>query len=109
MKRIDFLEELEGMGFKPRVPREVLQEMKDLRNGGKTSHKEREAIDLAFLILDENKVKKTTVGGRNVDRGLIAKGKQGIYIATLDRVIKKEVPNRVVIESAAKSLKIERD
>jgi len=29
LKRIDFLEELEGMGFKAVVPKEVLQELKD--------------------------------------------------------------------------------
>jgi rRNA-processing protein FCF1 len=108
-KRIDFLEELSGMGFKPKVPREVLQEMKDLKKEGKTSYGERVAIDIAFDMLEKAKVKKIKVGGKNVDLGLIAKGQSGIYIATLDRGIKREIPNRVVIENTKKSLRVERD
>jgi rRNA-processing protein FCF1 len=108
-KRIDFLEELGGMGFKPKVPREVLQEMKDLKREGKTGRAERDAIDLAFDMLENAKVKKVKVGGRTVDLGLIAKGQAGIYIATLDNGIKREIPNRVVIESAKNRLMVERD
>ena len=109
LKKIAFLEELELMGFRVKVPREVLQEMKDLKKEGKTSRRERIAIDLAFEVIDQAKVKKMKVGGRNVDLGLIEKGQQGIYIATLDRGIKREIPNRVVIDSARKALKVERD
>ncbi|MBU0907638.1 MAG: hypothetical protein KKD18_00965 [Nanoarchaeota archaeon] len=108
LKRIDFVEELEGMGFHVRVPRGVLQEMKDLKTDNKASRAERQAIDVAFALLDENKVKKARIGGSYVDEGLIQKGKEGIYIATLDRGIKKVVPNKVVIDSAKKCLKIVR-
>jgi len=108
LKRIDFLEELGGMGFRIKVPLGVLQEMKDLKKEEKTSHVERQAIDVAFSLLEEGKVKKTRIGGKYVDDGLIRKGKTGIYIATLDREIKHSVPNKVVIDSARKCLKIER-
>jgi len=63
MKRIDFLDELSGMGFKVKVPREVLQEMKDLKKGKKSSREERKAIDVAFQILEDGGVKKMKVGG----------------------------------------------
>lgn len=109
LKRIQFVEELEGMGFKVRVPKSVLQEMKDLKHEDKTSRAERQAIDVAFALLDEKKVRKTRVGGRYADEGLIQKGKDGAYIATLDRAIKNQVPNKIVIDSATKSLKIERN
>ncbi|MFH1802790.1 MAG: hypothetical protein ABH864_05085 [archaeon] len=108
LKRIDFLDELEGLGFKSRVPLGVLQEMKDLKKEGKTSHTERQAIDVAFALLEEAKVKKTRIGGKYVDEGLIQKGKKGVYIATLDREIKHHVPNKIVIDSAKKCLKVER-
>jgi len=107
-KRIDFLEELKDLGFKAKVPREVLEELKDLKAEKKTGREARSAIDIAFQILDEAKVKKVKVGGRTVDDGLIAKGKEGIYIATLDNGIKREIPNKIVIDSAKNSLKIER-
>src|SRR3989344_1951975 len=91
MKKIDFLEELEGMGFVPVLPREVLQEMKDLRNKNKTSHKERVAIDMAFEMFSSGKMKKTSFGQGKVDEYMIKKGKEGIYIATLDKGIKRNI------------------
>lgn len=110
VKRIDFLGELEGMGFKVKVPREVLQELKDLKTKDKTVSKyEKSMIDVAFSLLEEKKVKKMKIGGKNVDEGLIAKGNEGYYIATLDRVIKNKIPNRVVISGATKSLVVERN
>jgi len=108
MKKIDFLAELEMMGFTVKVPREVLQELKDLKKERKTGHAERTMIDVVFRLFEENKVKKTTLGGKNVDEGLIEKGKLGVYIATLDRGVKCEVPNRIVIDAARKRLRIER-
>lgn len=109
MKRIDFLDELAGMGFRPVVPREVLQEMKDLKLKRTTSHGERAAIDIAFEMIEKGKVRKTKIGGMTVDDGLISRGSDGIFIATLDRGIKMKVPNKVVIDSAKGRLRIVRD
>lgn len=108
MKRIDFFEELENMGFKVKMPREVLQEMKDLRKESRVSHEERTAIDIAFDLLNGKKVKKIKIGGKNVDDGLIKRGREGFYIATLDSEIKRNVPNRIVILSAQNKLGVER-
>lgn len=108
MKKIDFLEELRMQGFKPVLPRGVLQEMKDLKKGPKTSRDERLMIDLALQMFEKEKVKKARLGGKNVDEGLIAKGREGIYIATLDNGIKREIPNKVIIDAARKSVKVVR-
>ncbi len=109
LKKIDFLGELEGMGFKIILPREVLQELKDLKTE-RTSREERTAIDVAFKLFSSSKrVKKMSLGNNIVDDALIEKGKAGYYIATLDRGIKNKIPNRVIIDSARKGLKIERD
>tara|TARA_Y100000310_G_C20558704_1_gene751914 strand:- start:291 stop:656 length:366 start_codon:yes stop_codon:yes gene_type:complete len=104
--KIDFLTELEEKGFKVVLPREVLQELKDLRI--KKPFDDRVAIDLALDLFERRRVKKTTIGNGKVDDMLIAKGKQGIYIASLDRVIKRSVPNMVVIDKASKSVEIQR-
>ncbi len=109
MKRIDFMGELETLGFNVLVPREVMQELKDLRTSDKTSTQEREMVDVALNLLNSKKIKKTKLGHRSVDQGLIQKGLTGIYIATLDRVIKNKVPNKVVISSAKNSLSILKD
>jgi len=109
LKNIDFISELEDMGLKPTVPREVIQELKDLKTEKKTSHYAAMAIDLALQFFEDKKIKKTRIGGKTVDLGLIEKGREGIYIATLDREIKRSVPNRVIIDAAKKQLKIDRD
>ncbi len=105
-KNIDFLSQLESEGFKVKLPREVYQELKDLRL--KVGHDERLAVDLALTMLTNKKVKKTTLGHTTVDAGLIALGKKGAYIATLDAAIKREVPNKIFIRASQNGLEIQR-
>jgi len=108
MKRIDFMEELEGMGFKIVVPREVMQELKDLKREGRTSREKRMVIGLVLDMFEKIKLKKTTLGGKTVDDGLIRKGHEGAYIATLDRGILDNVPNKIVILAAKRKLAVKR-
>jgi len=108
LKRIDFLEELKELGFVPVLPREVMQEMKDLKQG-KISREDKVAIEVAFKMFEEKKIKKLSFGRGKVDDSLIKKGKKGVYIATLDREIKRAVPNRIVILEAQNKLGVERD
>lgn len=105
-KKIDFLTELESMGFRVLAPREVLQELKDLRL--KVTHDERIAIDLGMEMISNSKVKKIKIGGQKVDDSLIDYGKKGAYIASLDSYIKRSVPNKVVISASGNKLMIER-
>ena len=109
VKRIDFLGELEGKGFRVKVPREVLEEMKDLKNSGKASHEERAMIDVAFEMLGNKKIKKMKLGSGKVDEKLIEWGKKGVYIATLDSGIKREIPNKIIINNSRKNLEVIRD
>ena len=106
-RKIDFISELEGKGFKILLPREVFQELKDLKN--KVSHEDRSAIEIALKMFESKKMKKTTLGNKNVDQGLIEKGRNGAYIATLDAAIKREVQNKVFINSATNNIVIERN
>ena len=108
LKKIDFVAELESMGFKTFLPREVFQELKDLKKD-KMSREDKGAIELALKLFSLKKVKKMTLGHNIVDDALIEKGKKGFYIATLDNLIKRQVPNRIIIDSARRCLKIERD
>ena len=104
-RKIDFISELEGMGFRILVPLEVMQELKDLRL--EKGHAERGIIELALQIVEENG-KKTRLGNRTVDEGLIEKGKAGCYIATLDRAVQRAVDNTVLINNSRNSLEIVR-
>ena len=106
-KKIDFISELEGMGFKILLPKEVFEEIKDL-----SLHSAREtrvACIIALEMFERKKTKNVTLGDRRTpDEGLIEMGKKGAYIATLDAVIKKSVPNKVVISDSTKGLIVER-
>ena len=104
-KKIDFIPQLEEQGFRVLLPLEVYQEMKDLKK--KLPHDDRVAIDLAFQIFEAKGIRKTRLGGNSVDNGLISKGKQGYYIATLDNAIKNEVSNKIVIFDAQKRIGVE--
>jgi rRNA-processing protein FCF1 len=108
LKRIDFITQLEEGGFKIIVPREVLQEMKDLRFRKDQTHEERIAIDAGFEMLNQKNVKKIGLGKGKVDEELIKKGKNGYYIATLDNGIKRKVPNRIIIKKAKGKIEVER-
>ena len=105
-KKIDFLSELEGLGFKVLLPKEVFHEIKDLRLN--SDHNTKVAAEVALEILKKRKVKGMTIGDRQVDEGLIEFGKKGAYIATLDAAIKRQVANRVVISESTNGIVVER-
>lgn len=105
-KKIDFITELEEKGFKTVIPREVLQELKDLRQ--KVNREEKISIELALKLIENGKIKKIGLGAGKIDYQLIKKGQEGVYIATLDAAIKRLIPNRVVISNAKNALSVER-
>lgn len=105
-KKIDFLEELEKLGFKVLMPKEIFEEIKDLRLN--SDHNTKAAVEVALELFKKRKIKSMTLGNKPVDEGLIEFGKKGAYIATLDGAIKRVVPNKVVISEAGNNLEIER-
>jgi rRNA-processing protein FCF1 len=106
-RKIDFLSELEILGFKIILPREVYQELKDLKL--KVSSEDKVAIEIALKMIDSSKIKKMTLGNVSVDEGLIQKGRQGYYIASLDAGIKRQIPNKIFISNATNSITVERN
>lgn len=106
-RKIDFISDLENQGFKVFLPREVYQELKDLRL--KVNQEDRMAVEIALKLFESKKTKKISLGNMSVDKGLIDKGKKGYYIATLDAAIKRSVKNRVFISSAKNAIIVERD
>jgi len=105
-KKIDFISELEGMGFRVLLPKEVFEEIKDLRLN--SDYETRIAAKVALDILKARKVEGVTIGNKKVDEGLIEFGKRGAYIATLDAAIKRAIPNKVVISEQSNNLVVER-
>jgi rRNA-processing protein FCF1 len=104
--KIDFLNQLSEMGFTVKVPREVLQELKDLRVDSKMDT--RAAIDQIFELIEKRKVKKLGLGAGAVDAQLIKLGKAGAYIATMDAALRRVVPNKVILSTTTKQITVER-
>lgn len=105
-RKINFLDDLEAQGFTPILAHEVYEELKDIRQTATLS--DRVALDLAFALFEKRKVRKMTLGHHKVDEGLIAKGKKGAYIATLDGGIRRLVPNSIGVANAQNMLEITR-
>ena len=103
-KGIDFLAQLEEQGFEVVLSKEVLEELKDLREKSSTSQEDRTAIDVSFEMFEKRDFEKISLGGKSVDSGLIEKGNAGFFIATLDADIKNSVPNKIVIFGSKKSV-----
>ena len=106
-RKIDFLSRLEEEGFKVVIPREVLQELKDAKLGLKQN--EKIALNAIFDLIEKRKIKKVGIGSGKIDEEMIRRGKEGVYIASLDKEIKRNVANRVVISDASNDILIERD
>ena len=101
-EKIDFVEQLREQGFAVVVPREVIQELKDLAARSGVRREDKVAVDVALAVLEQEKVKKGRLGSGKVDDGLIKKGQEGIWIASLDKEIKRAVAKKIVIFSAGK-------
>lgn len=106
-RKIDFISRLREEGFKIKIPKEVIEELKDLRFD--VYHDDRVAIDVALELLENSDdITKIKLGHKKVDESLIEMGKKGAYIASLDRAIKHTVPNRIVISDSKNDIMIER-
>jgi rRNA-processing protein FCF1 len=89
------------MGFSIIIPKQVLEEVKDL------SRTKTEA-EIALKILEKNEFKKVTLHGRNVDNGIIemANENKEWVIATLDREIQSKVKNQKLIIRGERKIEI---
>ena len=87
------------------IPREVIEELKELssRNHIKT----KQAAKIALKLLENLKYKTVHVKDSNVDQG-IAKyvNKHKIILATLDRKLKSKVKEKILTIRGKKSLEI---
>ena len=95
--KVDFVSELKEKGFRVLLPKEVFEELKDLRLN--SAPQTRAAIEVALEMIEKRKPEKMTLGTKTVDEGLIDHGKKGRYIATMDNVIKRSVPNKIGISA----------
>lgn len=103
---IDFLSQLEEQGFKIKIPREVLQELKDAKL--KLKPNDRLSLNILFELLEKRKIKKLGLGQGRIDLQLIKLGREGAYIATMDNAIRRSVKNSIIISNNSKQIVVER-
>ncbi len=91
-KKIDFFEEIELMGFKIIIPKEVIREIKKFKD------KKPEA-SLALKIIEKNSHIEIELGRGYVDKRIInyAKENPSLIVATLDKEIKDKVKNQKLV------------
>jgi rRNA-processing protein FCF1 len=104
--KIDFLDQLAELGFTPKIPREVIQELKDLHENSRFEN--RAALGQLLELIEKRNIKKMSFGAGKVDEQLIKFGKQGIYIATMDSGIRRLVPNKIILSVATKKVSVDR-
>ncbi len=95
-QKIDFFEDLKLRGFQIIIPKQVIAEIKRLKNKN---------AELALKILQKNKFKTVDLGKGHVDKLIIrfAEKNKDAVIATLDREIKSKTKNhKLVIRSKNK-------
>jgi rRNA-processing protein FCF1 len=100
-QKIDFFEELQLLGLSIAIPKEVLQELKDISRS-------KDEAKIALSLLEKSSYKKVNIGSRNVDEGIIryANLNKEIAVATLDREMKNRIKNPKITIRNKKKLEI---
>lgn len=88
-KKIDFIEKLTLEGYEILIPKQVINEIKRIKN--KNS-------ELALKILLNSKIKKIDLKQNYVDKGIIEFSKKNnISIATIDKGLKNKLKSKKII------------
>jgi len=100
-KKIDFFEEINFMGFRILIPKQVIEEIKGLS-------KSKSEAEIALKLLEKKKFKKIILHGKNVDNGIIkvAKENENYIIATLDKEIKNRTKNQKLVIRGSRKIEI---
>ena len=106
-KKIDFLDEIEFMGFQILIPIQVIGEIKKIIDSKKKLHFKEDA-KLALKILSKNNFEKIDLNEKYVDKGLMefAEKNKEVLVATLDKELKKKIKNNILIIRGRKKLEI---
>jgi rRNA-processing protein FCF1 len=109
-QKIDFFKWLEERGIQILIPKQVIDEIKNIENSKKKLHFKNDA-ELSLFIIEKNKknFKEIDLKWKNVDNALVkfAEKNKEIIIATLDREIKSKIKNKKLLIKGKKMLEIE--
>lgn len=105
--KIDFFEEIKFLGMQILIPKQVISEIERISES-KKKLRFREESKIALKILKRNKFKKIDLKTNYVDKGIkkYSKEHSKTIIATLDRELKKSIPNQKLIIRGKKKLEV---
>lgn len=106
--KLDFFEELLLKGHRVVIPKEVIAEIKRLRDGSKALSF-REEAELALKIIKSHDYEEIDAPGKYVDSGLFnfLSDNPEYILATLDKKLKKNVRNRKMVIRGKKKLELQ--
>lgn len=106
-EKVDLFDKLEELGYGVVIPRIVVDELKRISLGNKSSKLRAEAA-FALRVLKSEKYEELETGGRYADTGIInyLKTHPNYAVATLDREIKKSVSNSKIVLRARQKLEV---
>lgn len=98
--KIDFIEDLEFMGFQVFIPKQVFHELEGITRSKQKAHS-RDDAHLAIKVLKANdhKFEEMDLRTPNVDQGIYeyAQKHRDVSVATLDAELKKKIFNRKIV------------
>lgn len=106
-QKIDLFEDLRYQGYKILIPNKVFIELERIKNSKQKLHN-RKTAELALKLLNLVDYGKIELKGKNTDKSIIgyAKAHPEVIIATLDREIKKAIPNNKAVIKNLKKIEI---
>jgi len=99
-KRIDFISQLKDKGFSIAVPKESIQELKDIKRSPLQSKEEKVMVNEVMDIIKREKIEKKSAGQGKMSDWLLKQSNDGFYIGTQDSVLRRKAPNVVVINES---------
>mgnify|MGYP001568651788 FL=1 len=93
-----FITSIESKGYKIRVSKIILNELKDIANSVKSGVGDNDLAKKALeLFGDHKRFKRVDMGHGPTNESLIAKSQEGFFIGTLDKEVNRRITNKLVI------------
>ncbi len=107
-QKIDFFKEIYEIGAEIIIPKQVLQELKNISDDKNQNKISRANAQLALKIIEKNKYTPLLFEGGYVDKEIIKYSKEHpkIIIATLDKDLQKNIKSRKMIIRGRKRLEV---
>ena len=93
-----FITTIESKGYKIRISKKILDELKDIANSVKSGVEDNSLAKMALeLFSDHKRFKRVDMGHSPTSESLIQKSEEGFFIGTLDKEVNRRIKNKLVI------------